>query len=88
MQITFKLHANLTDYLPRDADGRKPHYNQLRIEVPEGSDVQSVIDRFRLPPRQVHLVLVNGVYVAPSSRSMRRLSDGDALAIWPPIAGG
>jgi molybdopterin synthase sulfur carrier subunit len=88
MQITFKLHANLTDYLPRDADGRKPHYNQLQIEVPEGCDVQSVIDRFNLPAKQVHLVLVNGVYVAPATRSRRRLSEGDALAIWPPIAGG
>ena len=88
MQITFKLHANLTDYLPRDSDGRKPHYNQLQIDVPDGSDVQSVIDRFNLPARQVHLVLVNGVYVAPSTRSQRRLSEGDALAIWPPIAGG
>ena len=88
MQITFKLHATLTDYLPRDGEGRKPHYNQLQIEVPDGSDVQSVIDRFNLPAKQVHLVLVNGVYVAPSTRSVRRLSEGDALAIWPPIAGG
>jgi molybdopterin synthase sulfur carrier subunit len=88
MQIVFKLHATLTDYLPRDADGRKPQYNQLRIEVPEDCDVQSVIDRFNLPARQVHLVLVNGVYVAPGTRAQRRLSPGDALAIWPPIAGG
>jgi sulfur carrier protein ThiS len=88
MRITFKLHATLTDYLPRDADGRKPRYNQLQLDVPEGSDVQSVIDGFKLPTRQVHLVLVNGFYVAPSTRSTRRLSEGDALAIWPPIAGG
>ncbi len=88
MQITFKLHATLTDYLPRDADGRRPHHNQLQVDVPDGCDVQSVIDRFRLPPRQVHLVLLNGVYVAPATRSIRQLSEGDALAIWPPIAGG
>jgi sulfur carrier protein ThiS len=88
MQIIFKLHASLTDYLPLDAEGRRPHYNQLSIEVPEGCDVQSVIDRFNLPTRQVHLVLVNGVYIAPGTRSTRRLNEGDALAIWPPIAGG
>jgi len=88
MEITFKLHANLTDYLPRDANGRRPHYGQLQIEVPDGSNVQSVIDRFHLPGSLVHLVLVNGVYVAPSQRSRRVLSDGDALALWPPIAGG
>jgi len=88
MRITFKLHASLTDYLPRNADGHRPHYNQLQIEVPEGCDVQSVIDRFNLPAGQVHLVLVNGVYVAPATRSGHRLSEGDALAIWPAIAGG
>ena len=88
MQIILKLHATLGDYLPLDEHGRKPRYNQLPIEVPLDSDVQSVIDRFRLPPKQVHLVLINGVYVAPSTRATRRLKEGDALAIWPPIAGG
>jgi sulfur carrier protein ThiS len=88
MQIVFKLHATLTDFLPLGADGRKPQYNQLQIEVPDDCDVQTVIDRFNLPARQVHLVLVNGVYVAPAARAQRRLFPGDALAIWPPIAGG
>ena len=88
MRILLKLYATLTDYLPLDAAGRRPAHNQLDLDVPEGSDVQSVIDRFRLPPRQVHLVLVNGVYVAPSKRAVHRLAPGDALAIWPPIAGG
>jgi sulfur carrier protein ThiS len=88
MQIVFKLHATLTDYLPRDAQGRKPRYNQLQIEVPDDCDVQSVIERFKLPARMVHLVLVNGIYVAPGTRAHKRLRAGDALAIWPPIAGG
>jgi len=88
MQIVFKLHATLTDFLPRDSTGRKPEYNQLKIDVPDGCDVQSVIDRFKLPAKLVHLVLVNGVYVAPAMRSQQRLGPGDALAIWPPIAGG
>lgn len=88
MRIRLKLYATLTDYLPRDAEGRRPAHNQLDLEVPEDSDVQSVIDRFQLPARQVHLVLVNGIYVAPSTRAAHRLAPGDALAIWPPIAGG
>jgi len=36
----------------------------------------------------VHLVLINGSYVAPEDRATRTLVDGDVLAIWPPIAGG
>ncbi|MGB9149478.1 MAG: MoaD/ThiS family protein, partial [Burkholderiales bacterium] len=39
-------------------------------------------------PEWVHLVLLNGVYVYPPERQTTRLRDGDALAIWPPIAGG
>jgi sulfur carrier protein ThiS len=88
VQIVFKLHATLSDFLPRDGSGRKPQHNQLVLDVPEGSNVQSVVDRFRLPARLVHLVLVNGVYVPPSMRSKWQLKASDALAIWPPIAGG
>jgi len=36
----------------------------------------------------VHLVLVNGHYVAPEVRATRQLVENDVLAIWPPIAGG
>jgi molybdopterin converting factor small subunit len=47
-----------------------------------------LIERFNLPKKLVHLVLVNGVYVEPSQRMARTLEAGDALAIWPPVAGG
>jgi sulfur-carrier protein len=33
-------------------------------------------------------VLVNGVYQAPAVRETLHLKAGDALAIWPPVAGG
>jgi molybdopterin converting factor small subunit len=36
----------------------------------------------------VHLVLVNGVYIAPDQRDTRVLQEGETLAIWPPVAGG
>ena len=31
---------------------------------------------------------VNGHYIAPADRDSKVLTEGDALAIWPPIAGG
>ncbi|HYF58553.1 MAG TPA: MoaD/ThiS family protein, partial [Burkholderiaceae bacterium] len=49
---------------------------------------QQVIDRFALPAKLVHLVLVDGTYVSPADRATRALGPGEALAIWPPIAGG
>jgi sulfur carrier protein ThiS len=56
--------------------------------VTEGTTVQQVIDRFNLPAKLVHLVLVDGAYVAPADRGTKVLKEGEALAIWPPIAGG
>jgi len=84
MQITFKLYATLTDYLPFD----QRRGNQIRLDVPEGASVAEVVAPFNLPPKQVHLVLINGTFVPPAERTSRRLTEGDTLAIWPPIAGG
>ena len=47
-----------------------------------------LVAQHRLPEKQVHLVLVNGTYIAPELRASRTLQEGDVLAIWPPIAGG
>lgn len=88
VEITLKLFATLADYLPWELDGRVRIDNQLPMEVADGTTVQAVIDRMNLPPRMAHLVLVNGVYIPPHVRIAHRLRDGDALAMWPPIAGG
>jgi sulfur carrier protein ThiS len=88
VRITFKLFATLGQHLPEALDGHLRAGNQIALELPEGTAVQAVIDRFPLPPRLVHLVLVNGTYLAPGARADHRLRDGDVLAIWPPVAGG
>jgi sulfur carrier protein ThiS len=84
MQITFKLYASLGDYLPVD----RRVGNAITAEVADGSTVQQVIDAHNLPHKLVHLVLVNGHYIAPADRATRALVAGDTLALWPPIAGG
>jgi len=84
MQITLKLYATLTDYLPaeRRAD------NAMALTVAEAATVSDVIAPFNLPKNLVHLVLINGHFVPPDQRAARTLIEGDVLAIWPPIAGG
>jgi sulfur carrier protein ThiS len=52
------------------------------------STIADIIAPFNLPMKLVHLVLINGVYVAPEDRATRMLKPDDVLAIWPPIAGG
>lgn len=83
MKITLKLFAVLTKYLPKDAVR-----NVAEIEVDENLSVQGVIDHLNLPSQHCHLVLVDGVYIAPSERSERLMTANEALAIWPPVAGG
>jgi sulfur carrier protein ThiS len=84
MQITFKLYASLTEYLPPE----RRHHNQMALELAPGATIAQVIEPFGLPMKLVHLVLVNGHYVAPENRADWGLAEGDVLAIWPPIAGG
>lgn len=83
MRITLKLFATLTDYLPPQRDG-----NQVDIDVDPQASIQDILAPYGLPEKLVHLVLVNGHYIAPEDRGKRCLQEGDALAIWPPIAGG
>jgi molybdopterin converting factor small subunit len=84
MHITFKLYASLTDYLPP----AHRNGNQMPLDAPDGATIAQVILPFQLPMKMVHLVLINGHYIAPEARASRALVEGDVLAIWPPIAGG
>ena len=84
MNITLKLFASLTDYLPVESK----YTNIIALSVVEGTTIGNIIEQHSLPPKWVHLVLVNGVYIYPELRSMHTLVEGDVLAIWPPIAGG
>ena len=83
MKLTFKLYASLTVLLPDDA---KEH--AISVDIDAEASVFDVIDRFKVPRKSAHLVLINGVFVAPEERNKPLLRDGDTLAIWPPVAGG
>jgi hypothetical protein len=83
MQVTFKLYAQLGQYLPPHAER-----NIVELEVAEGTTPWDVIDAHNVPRGMCHLVLLNGHYQAPAVRGTVHLKPGDALAVWPPIAGG
>ena len=84
IRIAFKLFATLQDYLPVEAR----RTNALSLEIAEATTVAQIIERFGLPPKLVHLVLIDGTFVPPAERASRTLHEGETLAIWPPVAGG
>ena len=84
MKITFKLFATLQDYLP--PEGRKT--NAVVIDITPTTTVMELIERFNLPIKLCHLVLIDGKFVPPAERATRCFLEGQTLAIWPPVAGG
>ena len=84
MKVTLKLFASLAVHLP--AEARSSH--RVDLDVGSGTTVQDVIRRQGIPEPVCAIVLVDGVWVARPDRAVRALSDGQVLAIWPPIAGG
>ena len=84
MRITLKLYASLSDYLPLEARAA----SGFAVDTEAGTTPLALIERYALPLKSCHLVLINGVYVEPGQRDQRALVEGDVVAIWPPIAGG
>jgi molybdopterin synthase sulfur carrier subunit len=84
MKITFKLFASLTEYLPQASR----YTNVVELDVAPDASIAQIIEPFGLPPKLVHLVLINGKYIEPEKRLTQTLVEDDVLAIWPPIAGG
>lgn len=83
MKVTVKLYALLGKYLP---PGAADH--QAQMEFPEGATAFDVMGKLKIPPEACHLVLVNGIFLEPGKRGTEPLVEGDALAMWPPVAGG
>jgi len=84
VKIEVRLFAGLRDRFPREQRGR------CDLELEPGSSLASLLDRLDIPPKQAQMVLVNGVQVprSPGVRESQTLSEGDIVAIFPPVAGG
>jgi sulfur-carrier protein len=83
MNMNIELYASLMELLPPGSERFRRN-----IDVPDGTNVQQVIEQFNITDEQAHIVLVNGHFVCGDDRSNRVLSPNDTVAIWPPVAGG
>ncbi len=81
--VTLKLYASLGQYLPDHAK-----HNTADVHVPDGVSIAQLLDTFHVPTEACHLVLLNGVFQPPAARADVAVKNGDALAVWPPVAGG
>ncbi|WP_275098553.1 sulfur carrier protein ThiS [Sedimenticola hydrogenitrophicus] len=82
MKVNFKLYASLGQYLPPGAED-----HQIALDVDAGISPARLLDQQGVPQAEVHLVLVNGVFIPPGQRD-NPLTEGDELAVWPAVAGG
>ncbi len=83
MRVHLELYASLMKHLPPEAERHR-----LSAEVPAGTTAVQLLNRYRVPLKQAHLVLRNGVYLDPAQREQTLLEEGDVIAVWPPVAGG
>jgi molybdopterin converting factor small subunit len=80
MEVYVKLYASLRRYAPEHPLGKA-----FTCSVPEGTTVEQLMtDVLHLPRDVVAIALVNGIRSEPG----QRLSAGDEVALFPPMAGG
>ncbi len=82
MKVVFKLYASFDQYLPAGAVD-----HQVELEVSEETSPLDLFTQYGVPLSEVHLVMVNGVFVPQGERNSA-LTAGDELAAWPAVAGG
>lgn len=84
MKVGLKLFASLTGRLPPEAQAR----HRVDLDVPEGTTLLDLVRSHGVEEKQCAIVLLDGVWVHRHELATRVLSDGQVLAVWPPVAGG
>jgi molybdopterin converting factor small subunit len=74
--VVIKFFADLRQYGP----------DKEEICLPEGSNVQNILEKYNIPLSKKNIIiLINGM---PHKEAKDTVQDGDVIAIFPPIAGG
>ncbi len=79
MKIEIALYATLSRHLPAGAKNRK-----AMIEVQDGATAKEIMTQLGIPQEHPNILLVNG----RQAHGNTPLKDGEALSIFPPLAGG
>ncbi len=79
IKVECRLYATLRKYAPDYALGEA-----MELELPDGTTLAELYELLKVPPDEVKRAFVSGLSKGPS----HPLSDGDRIALFPPIAGG
>ena len=79
IKVDCRLYAALRKYAPEYRLGEA-----MELELPDETTLAELYELLKVPPDEVKRTFVNGLSKAPS----HLLSDGDRVALFPPIGGG
>jgi len=81
--ISVKLGGAMVKYAPQGQPG-----NTHNIDLTESKSVQSILEKLKVPAEQPLMVILNDTMVARTDYANTLLSEGDTLALMPPIQAG
>jgi len=82
--VHVKLGGAMVQYAPPD---NKPGSKHV-IELDQETTIQDLLDKLRVPVEQPLMVILNDAMVARPDYATTVLTNGDALALMPPIKAG
>ncbi len=63
-------------------------FGEAELNLTGGPSVTDLLNEIALSREETYMVLINGETSPPSGRDTQLLSDGDDVAIFPPMQGG
>ena len=78
MVLEVRLYATLRRYTPDSPDG------VIKVDVPEKSTVLALVQKIKIDPAEIHLIMVNGI----GCELDKIVNEGDRVGLFPPVGGG
>lgn len=83
VEVNVKLGGAMVQYAPADRPGSKHVF-----ELQQDTTVQDLLDRLQVPVEQPLMIILNDAMIARPDYATTVLTNGDALALMPPIQAG
>ena len=81
--VHVKLGGAMVQYAPSDQPGSRHVF-----ELNQDTTVQDLLDKLKVPAEQPLMIILNDAMVARPDYATTMLTNGDALALMPPIQAG